>query len=156
DAWITIAVDTEEAWRGLCHVAGHPEWASDGRFADMCQRLRNRKELNAVISEWTRNEDAYALMERLQAEGVAAMPVMNIQDLYFNPHHLARQAFVETNHPLVGVEPIYGMPWKLSKTPGHIRRVAPSVGEHNEYVYQALLAIPGETARSLEEQKVFW
>ena len=156
DAWITIAVDTEEAWRGLCRVAGHPEWASDSRFRDMYERLRNRKELDKTVSEWTRNEDAYALMEQLQAAGVAAMPVMNIQDLYFNPHHQARKAFVETNHPLVGVEPIYGIPWRLDKTPGRIRLHAPSVGEHNAYIYQELLAIQGEMARSLEEKKVFW
>ena len=33
DRWLAIACFTEAEWRALTEVAGHPEWAKDGRFA---------------------------------------------------------------------------------------------------------------------------
>jgi len=156
DKWLSLAVESEEAWQALCRVAGHPEWAQDERFADMSLRLRNRRELDRLMGEWTREQDASALTEQLQGAGVAAMPVLNIEEMYFNPHHQARQTFIETEHPLVGHEPIYGFPWKLTRTPGRFRRPAPSLGEHNAYVLQDLLGMSGSAVAALEQEKALW
>ena len=33
------------------------------------------------------------------------------------------------------------MPWLLSETPGSVRTPAPSLGQHNEYIYHDLLGL---------------
>ena len=93
-------------------------------------------------------------MEKLQEVGVAAMPVMNVEDQYFDPHYRERQTYIETEHPLVGFEVLYGIPWRLSETPGQIKRVAPSLGEHNEYVFGELLGLSEEEIARLAAQEV--
>jgi crotonobetainyl-CoA:carnitine CoA-transferase CaiB-like acyl-CoA transferase len=40
-------------------------------------------------------------------------------------------------------------PWKLSRTPGHIRMPAPGFGQHNSYVLRELLKLPEERIAEL-------
>ena len=93
-------------------------------------------------------------MEILQEVDVAAVPVMNVEDQYFDPHFKDRQTFIEVNHPMVGLEVLYGFPFKLSKTPGIIHRVCPSLGEHNNYVFGELLGLTQGEIDRLTREKV--
>jgi benzylsuccinate CoA-transferase BbsF subunit len=151
-AWVAIAVRSEAEWRALCRAAGHLEWAEDGRFADAYRRRRHRTELDALITHWTLQHTAYEIMEMLQAVGVAAMPVMNLEDQFRDPHLREREIHLESEHPKVGLEFLHGIPWRLSATPGHIRRPAPLLGEHNHYVFAELLGLSGMEITRLMEQ----
>ena len=108
------------------------------------------------MAEWTGQHTAQEVTEILQGAGVAAMPVMNIEDQFQEPHFYQRQAFIETEHPHVGAEWLYGLPWLLSDSPGGIRRHAPLLGEHNEYVFCQLLGVPKDELRRLEEKQVVY
>lgn len=154
DRWISIAIKTEEEWRSFCQAIGGPDWAKEQRFADAFGRLNNRVELDRLITEWTINYAPYEAMEILQKAGVAAVPVMHLGDQYFDAHFKERQTYLEVQHPLVGLEVLYGLPYKLSKTPGSIRQTAPSLGEHNDYVLRELLGLPDHEIRRLVEEGV--
>ncbi len=154
DRWISIAIKTEEEWKSFCQAIGNPDWAKEQRFADAFSRLNNREELDKLITEWTVNYTPYEAMEILQRAGVAGVPVMNVEDQYFDPHFKERQTFVEVEHPLVGLEVLYGFPFKLSKTPGVIHRVCPSLGEHNDYVFRELLGLSQDEIDQLIKDKV--
>jgi benzylsuccinate CoA-transferase BbsF subunit len=142
DAWVAIAVRSEAEWRAFCRATGHPEWSDDPRFADAYLRMRHCAELNALVASWTSQHTPLEVMEMLQAAGVAAMPVMNLEDQFRDPHLRAREIHVESEHPKVGVEFLHGIPWRLSDTAGRIRRPAPLLGEHNRYVFGDLLGLP--------------
>ena len=98
------------------------------------------------------------LLERgaglLQEAGVAAVAVMTTEDQYFDPHFKERESYIEIEHPLVGVEALYGIPWRLSETPGAIYRPAPSLGEHNDYVFKGLLGLNEKEMDRLVKEKV--
>ena len=87
---------------------------------------------------------------------MAAMKVMNIEDQFADPHLQERQAYAEIEHPLVGIEWVYGMPWLLSGTPGGVRAPAPSLGEHNGYVLGELLGVPAAELERLAETGVVY
>jgi benzylsuccinate CoA-transferase BbsF subunit len=151
DAWVAIAVRSEDEWRAFCRATGHPEWADDARFADAYRRRQHRSELDALITTWTSRRTPYEAMEVLQAAGVAAMPVMNLEDQFRDPHLREREIHLESEHPKVGLEFLHGIPWRLSDTPGRIRRPAPLLGEHNQYVFGELLGLPGAEIQRLVE-----
>jgi benzylsuccinate CoA-transferase BbsF subunit len=151
DAWVAIAVRSEDEWRAFCQATGHPEWTVEPRFADTYLRMQHRNELDALITTWTSQHTPYDVMEALQATGVAAMPVMNLEDQFRDPHLRARQVHVECEHPKVGIEWLHGIPWQLSETPGRIRRPAPLLGEHNQYVFGELLNLPAAEIQRLVE-----
>ena len=150
DAWVAIAVQSEAEWRAFCQATGHPEWADDPRFADAYQRRQHRADLDTLITTWTSQHTPYEVMETLQAAGVAAMPVMSLEDQFRDPHLREREIHLESEHPKVGLEFLHGIPWRLSDTPGRIRRPAPLLGEHNQYVFGDLLGLPDAEIQQLD------
>lgn len=156
DRWIAIAINTEDEWQRFCAATGSFHWIKERRFTDKYSRLKNQSELNDVISEWTKGHSPEEAMDILQGARIAATVVMNVGDQFADRHYRERRTFEEFEHPLVGEEMLPGIPWKLSKTPGKIRRPAPSVGEHNEYVFGELLGYSAADIRKLEEEKVIY
>jgi len=156
DAWVAIAVRSEAEWQAFCRATEHPECAADPRFPDAYRRLQHRPELDEFITTWTSQRTPYDVMEILQGAGVAAMPVMNLEDQFRDPHLRHREVHRECEHPKVGIEWLHGIPWHLSETPGRIRRPAPLLGEHNQYVFGDLLGLPeAEIQRLMEAGAIY-
>ena len=108
------------------------------------------------MADWTRKNTASEIVRLLQDHGVAAMPVMNIEDQFLDPHWQARQTYAEIEHPHLGAEWIYGVPWLLSDTPGSVRSPAPLLGQHNDYVLRQLLGLSGEELERLQVDEVIY
>ena len=152
DRWVAITVFTDDEWRGLCRAMGHPPWAASERFATGSGRWQNQDELDALISEWTREREDYDVMHLLQVEGVAAGPVMDERDCYRDPHLREREFFERVDHPECGSHLYPGVNWKLSGTPCHIRKPPCRLGEDNEYVYKSLLGVSDLEYEELERE----
>ena len=156
DAWVAIAVRTDAEWGALAGVIEDDVLSKDRRFANSASRWDNRRALDEIISSWTRTLTPRQVMERLQAVGVAAMPVMNIADQFADPHLNARETYSEIDHPHIGAEMLYGVPWRFSDTPGGVRTPAPLLGQHNRYILSELLGIEDdELARLVDEQVIY-
>ena len=156
DKWVSIAVATDEEWQAFCNAAGHPEWASDERFADAYSRWKNERELNDLIGEWTVNYTHYEVTEILQKAGVAAIPSFSNEEIFSDPHFKARELAVEVEHPSMGKQVVLGPPWRLSETPARVTKSAPTIGENNEHVFGEILGMSGkEIARLIEEEIIY-
>ncbi len=154
DRWCAIAVETEAQWEALCRVAGHPEWAEDPRFSSLALRKEHEEELEALLAEWTRPQDALQLAEMLQAAGVPAAPVQRPSDLFGDPQLAHRQTWRELSHPVLGRFHYLAPPFSLSESPAQVRR-SPLLGEHNEWLYREVLELSEAEVRELEAQGVF-
>ena len=150
DRWVSIAIKTQEEWKAFCDAIGRPSWTFDPRFADAYSRSHHLEELDQHVGRWTRERTPEEAAGILQEAGVAAVPVMNIEDQFTDPHLQERGVFVESEHPRVGTEWLPGIPWQLTDTPGTVRRHAPLLGEHNQYVVQGILGYGEEAYRTLE------
>lgn len=140
DKWLSIAIGSEEEWQSFCRALGYPPWTQEERFTDSGGRLAHRDELDRMVSQWTRRYSPYEATEILQRAGVAAAPVLSIEEQHQDPHFQAR-VHLRGHHPLLGPQLLFATPWKLSDTPGGLRRPAPLLGQHNEYVFGQLLGL---------------
>ena len=156
DNWVSLAVATDEEWRGLCEAMGRPELASDPRFADGFTRYQNQEELDQIISEWAAQHSDYEAMHRLQASGVPAAAVLNNSQMVQDPHLQERGFCVEDDHPEVGRRIISGFSWHLDRTPGSVRTHAPLLGEHNQEVLGGLLGMSQAEINDLVEKEVIY
>ena len=86
DSWISIAVADDGEWERLCHAMGRPELAMDERFSRSEGRLKNEKELDRIVGDWTKDKDAYDLMKLLQNAGSAAAHSLSSEGLFNDPH----------------------------------------------------------------------
>jgi benzylsuccinate CoA-transferase BbsF subunit len=155
DRWISIAVATDAEWRGLVRAMGALAWTADPELAGAAGRVRRIDDLHERLAAWTRDLDDYALAERLQREGVAAAPVLNVADLLRDPHYRARGTFVEVRHPLGFRETIYGAYVKTSRTEIDVRP-GPRIGQDNDRVFTELLGLSEGCYRELVEQRVIY
>ncbi len=150
DAWVAIAVDSEEQWRALRQAMGDPPWARQPRFADLYRRLRHQDVLDRALSQWTRRRDAFEVTALLQRAGVPAFPAQSDQQAFTNRHFLARDGWVQVQHPF-GPMTVTGIHWKLSKTTGKLRKSTPILGQDNHYVFRELLGMPSRRVGALEQ-----
>jgi benzylsuccinate CoA-transferase BbsF subunit len=155
DRWISIAVATDQEWRGLLAVMDNAEWAQAPEFASPAARIRNISALHERLAEWTRTFNDYELAQLLQRHGVAAAPVLNVADLLHDPHYRARGTFIEVTHPLGFQETIYGAYVKTSRTEANVHP-GPSIGQDNDHVFKELLGLSEERYRQLIEKQVIY
>jgi len=160
DNWIAIAIFNDEEWRALCAQMDNPPWSVESRFATMQARLENVEALDAHIEQWTRGNERYALMYRLQEAGVAAGAVQSPGDKFErDPQLKARDFFVDLPHSHLGTWPhTRHFTPKLTRTPAHpggiTQRGAPCVGEDNHFVYEHLLGLSAAEIADYEEKGV--
>ena len=156
DKWVSIAVASENEWQALLTAMDHPAWANDQRFRSQYRRQRHRRELDALLSQWTAQHNAEAITELLQQHGVAAAPVLSAEERLFHPHFMERGLYSDIDHPALGAEPIFNLMWNLSKTPSAVRRHAPLMGEHNRQVLCDTLGLTEEEFTELEARQVIY
>jgi crotonobetainyl-CoA:carnitine CoA-transferase CaiB-like acyl-CoA transferase len=141
DSWITIACQDDAEFEALCRVIGRDDLATNERYAMMAARKANEADLDGPIEAWTTGRGHYEAMYLLQRAGVTAGAVLTIPELLVDPQLRSREAWVEQTHPDAGTWEMEAPPWKLSRTPGHIRLPAPGFGDHNAYVLKDVLGL---------------
>lgn len=152
DSWVNITIKDDEEWECFCRAIGNPEWAKDERFGSSISRYQNHEELDKLIEEWTRKHSKYEVMHLLQAQGVAAGPVIDEKDAVHDPHMLERGFFEELRHADSGTHLYPGIIGKMSKTPNQLRLPPCRLGEHNEYVYKEIIGVSDEEYVELESE----
>jgi crotonobetainyl-CoA:carnitine CoA-transferase CaiB-like acyl-CoA transferase len=138
DGWITLGGASQHFWRRLCQILGLEALAAEPRFAAGADRVKHRRELAALLQERFERETSAHWLERLEAEGIPAGPVLTYDQVFADPHVLARNMVVPLTHPVAGPTRVVGIPVKLSETPGAIRRPAPTLGQHTTEVLAEL------------------
>jgi formyl-CoA transferase len=131
--YVYIMAITPRMWGSLCEVIGKSELIDDPRFRANRDRLDNREELEALISEWTLQRDKYDAMQELADGGVPASAVLDTRDLYENPH-LTERGFVHSvDHPTHGPIRLLGFAARMSESEVPFS-AAPLLGQHSKEV----------------------
>lgn len=152
DRWCAIAVFTEEEWQSLCHVLGNPVWSKEERFSTLSGREKYAEELDQLLEQWTIKHKPGKVMNLLQQAGVPAGVVEDASDLANDPQLIARNFFIQADHPVLGKITSDNTPIRLSRTSARFCRVAPLLGQDNHYVYRELLGMSEkELSQYIEE-----
>ena len=100
-----------------------PSLADDPRFATLGDRKSNEDELDRVVEQWTIERDAFQVMERLQAHGVAAGVVQTGEDvLEHDPQLRHRNFYQRLDHPALGTYRAPQASFRLSEAPCELQR----------------------------------
>ena len=154
DSWVAIAVRTDAEWRRLCQVMERPDLAANPAYSHLPGRLQHIDDLESVVAEWTSPQEAYTVMERLQAVGIPCAPVLKAHEVLENPQLNARGFFDEVSHPLTGTFRHAGTPWRLAHSPRKPRDPAPTIGQHSVQVFRDLLGLPPERIADLIDRGI--
>ena len=92
----------------------------------------------------------------LQQAGVPATAVVTMEEYVMHDPQVKERGIYQWLPYHDGVlDPIFRVPWVLSKTPTVLDRCAPYVGQHNDHLLKDMLGMPAnEVAQLLEENVV--
>lgn len=166
DRWCTIAVTSDEEWTAFCKAIGSPAWTRSPEFATAADRVKNVKDLDRLVGEWTSRRAARKVMEIMQKAGVPSGMVAKGEDLSGSEHLKSHDFYKDLEYyaadfekpgvtwPVAGVSPVFQEPINFSDTP---RMFGPmhKVGQDNNYVYGKLLGMSKEEIRQLTKEGVF-
>jgi crotonobetainyl-CoA:carnitine CoA-transferase CaiB-like acyl-CoA transferase len=138
DGVVALACHNDEFWAELARLMSRPELAADPRFETRESRLANQDALYAAVGAFTLRHTRRELMAILGGR-VPFGPVFDVSDIAADPHFKVREMVVALDHPgSGGKHAVAGVPVRMSRTPGGIRRRAPLLGEHTDQVLGGL------------------
>jgi crotonobetainyl-CoA:carnitine CoA-transferase CaiB-like acyl-CoA transferase len=157
DRWLAISVRTEAQWRALVESIGNPPWAMEAKFRTLYLRMRNREDLDGLLSQWSASVVAEEAMAVLQRAGIAAGLVSNGADLCARDPQLIHRGFFAPVTSKSGVSTrVTGIPFTMSVTPGEIRTPGPEVGENNDHILGGILGLSRGEIDELIAEEAIW
>ena len=144
DGWLFVMCNKEKFWALLAEALGHPEWASDPRYATFAARLERRDELTAMLDDAFSREDTATWLERL-AGTVPVAPVHDVAQALDNPFVAERGGVAPFRYPDGRSVDLLASPLRLSDA-DLPRRAAPALGEDTD----ALLGEAGYSPERIE------
>lgn len=125
----------------ILDTIGRPELKTDVRFETNDGRVKNRDELDGIISAFIGSKTQDENLALFEAAGVTVGPVCSVLDLLDHPYALEREAIVELEDKDIGSVPMHNIVPRLSASPGGFRYPAPRVGEHTSEILAELKSL---------------
>ncbi|MBM4299849.1 MAG: CoA transferase, partial [Deltaproteobacteria bacterium] len=154
DGYLVLGAASESIWKRLCPALDRAELTDDPRFAKNADRVANRTELIAILSEIFLTHTTKQWVAALNQADVPCAPVQTIDQVFAAPQVRHRNMLVEVEHPTAGSVKLAGIPVKFSATPASVRLAPPLLGEHNDEVLSSWLALDKKAIDDLRIKKV--
>ena len=143
DGEVSICPATEDQAERLLLLMEMSHLLEDPRFETGFNRLANADAFDELVKPWFLEREREEIVKSCQDFRVPASYVNTVEDLLNDEQYVARDYWIEINHPETGALPYAGAPFKMSQTPARPTR-APLLGEHNEEIYCSRLGMSRE------------
>jgi formyl-CoA transferase len=148
---VYIAIQNAREWTRLCaDVFGKPELATDPRFATNPLRVKNRTALDASIAEAVGGSlTSRALIERLEAAGIAYARMNSMADFLAHPQLESRGRWCEVDTPAGPIRAL-APPVRINNEAPRMDAV-PALGAHTDAILNELGFSRADVARWRQE-----
>ncbi|MEU8243078.1 CoA transferase [Actinoplanes missouriensis] len=136
DGWVVVGCAKEKFWQRLVTVLDL-EILSEPRFATFAARREHAAELLPLLEGVFATRATAGWLAVLEPAGIPCGPVNDVPAALRDPHTLARDLIVETEHPRYGIVRQVASPVRVGDQPPAHRR-APRRGEDLGYVSELL------------------
>jgi crotonobetainyl-CoA:carnitine CoA-transferase CaiB-like acyl-CoA transferase len=140
DGHVIIATGNTGQYVKLCNILGAPELGTDPAYADNTGRLTRRDELIGKLSALTLKMKRDDLLAQLEAQGVPAGPINNVEQVFEDPQVIHRGMKLEypsddaKSGKIPGVRtPIVIDGWRAASD-----RPSPKLGEHTAEILKEI------------------
>ena len=140
DGFIIIATGNDSQYQKLCGVLGAPELAKHPNYADNKSRLANRADIVDKLSALTAKFKMQDLADKLEAVGVPAGPINNLDSVFDDPHikHRGMKLDIPSDHAKGGTIPGIRTPIMLDGKPMDSGNPAPRLGQHTAEILKEI------------------
>jgi crotonobetainyl-CoA:carnitine CoA-transferase CaiB-like acyl-CoA transferase len=149
---IYMAVANQKLFVDTCKALGHPEWATDPRFATIGDRVANKPLLMKMMEDVLKTDTKENWAQKLRH--LPAGPIRTMKEALDEPEVKRRGMLKTYKHARAGEVPIIGSNYRFSDTPVDDSRPPPALGEHTDRVLHELIGLSDAELVKLREKKV--
>lgn len=147
--FITLGCLEPWFWEHLCHEIGREDLIPFNMLHDYVGKPEGAKKYREIISSLkqqflTRTRDEW--YELFAKRDIPIGKVYSLDEVFTDPQVLHRKMVIEMTHPTKGKVKQVGIAIKLSATPGEVRSLPPTPGEHTDEILKSL----GYTAQKID------
>ena len=150
--YITVSRANPEHWARLMKLIGREDLTNDPRFATGDDRVKNTKELDAIIGEWTKQYEKRDAMEKLIGVGVPAGAVFDTMEIQNEPSFVER-GFMQTVKHHNGEYKMATWPVRVDGKSVRLKG-SPALGQHTVEVLNHWLGIDAGQVAALKTEGV--
>jgi len=157
DGWLAIGAATNSDWTELLNVLDKKEFLNDPNMMNIGWRIQNNSTIDAVITNWTKEESTQSALEKLNVKNIPCAPVRTIQEAIKWEQLQERKMISDLINPLSKSTVSAsgpGFPIKFSKTPANYDIPSPIPGEHTEDILGSLANLSKEELLELIKKGV--
>ena len=158
DGWFVLQVARPQQFVRLVELIGHPEWATDARFATRQGWVDHLEDLlRPAVEDWASGMTKVEVCHAMGAAGLAAGPCLADEEVVTDPHVAARGMLVEIPRTDGVAQPVLtpGNPVRMSAVAAQpAGRRPPWLGEHTTDVLAAELGMSSTQIQTLREARV--
>lgn len=151
-SYITTGRANPEHWSRLMSLIGRADLIDDPRFATGDARVAHEKELDAIVSAWTRQRTKQEAMLLVSDIGVPAGAVFDTMELQNEPSLEERGIMQVMSHPH-GDFKMASWPVRVDGQPPRLKPL-PLLGQHNAEVLHDWLGIDTAELAALKSKGV--
>ncbi len=147
--YFTIGCNEPAFWENLCRVLDREDFISE-QFT----QGEKKQEITTWLKQTflTRTRDDW--FEFLKDKNIPIGKVYSSDEVFTDPHIIARGLVKEIDHPEGGKVKYIRLPFRLSDTPGAITSPSPQTGQHTDDILTHMLRRSKEDIEKLREQGV--
>ncbi len=156
DGSIALALrgGVKDQWPLFCAAIDRVDIIDDPRFADGWSRTQNYKELEPIMAAAMKTRTTREWIKELERAGIPCGPVNTIDQAASDPQIVARNMFIDVEHPKAGAFKVVNSPFKFSRTQYKVEHASPELGEHTEEVLSQLLAMTQDEVNRLRDSGI--
>src|SRR3954451_6009016 len=140
DGHIIIATGNDSQFAKLCGALGEPKIPEDPNYRSNSDRLKHRGELIGKLSALTGKLKRDDLLAKLEAVGVPAGPINNLEQVFQDPQVKHRRMRLDrpSKAAKAGTIPGVRTPIIVDGEPMAAERPAPRLGEHTDEILREI------------------
>ena len=150
DGYISVIAVSNAQWKKLFDSMGVPHLTADPRFATMQGRTAHVDALYETLTEGMTSRTTAEWIAELQPADIPCGRAGTLADLFDDPYMKETGFFQEVDHPVEGRALMPAVPARFSKSPPNMRRLWPTLGEHNREVLREAGCSEAEIERIFE------
>ena len=95
--------------------------------------MTNREKLAAELDRTFSQQSVHDIIDKLMCAGIPAAPINSVKEAIENPQVIARDMITEMDSSYGKIK-MLGTPFKMSRTPGKLRKAPPELGEDSDEI----------------------
>tara|TARA_R110001599_G_scaffold82062_3_gene221140 strand:+ start:18904 stop:20127 length:1224 start_codon:yes stop_codon:yes gene_type:complete len=141
DGNFVLAVGNDRQYAKFCEAAGCQHLATDPRYIDNANRLKNRDTLETELQGILCLKSTAQWIDELSRLGIPCAPINTLDQVFSDEQIRARDLLQHAEHKHNARMPIVSSPIKLSRTRLDTGSASPVLNQHRDYILDEVLGL---------------